>query len=98
MVVETLDTNVLNATTSSIETFDATYVAVFVVDKAGAHTTHVITLQVSPDNVNWFDTSLTVTGSPGKINGTLCIANYVRGKVTTVEGAVSTVDITLIVQ
>ncbi|MBL4820131.1 MAG: hypothetical protein JKY98_03935 [Gammaproteobacteria bacterium] len=71
--------------------------AFFVVANTGTHATHVITMQVSPDGTNWFDTSHTITGV-GNLHNIGCAAEQIRCKVTTLEGATSTVDITIIIK
>jgi hypothetical protein len=91
-----LDTNA-NSTTTPITTEGATLAGVYVVSNSGNHTNHIITLQVSPDGVNWFDTEHTITGA-GNIHEELCISEELRCKVTTIEGSASTVDITIIIK
>jgi len=88
-----LDTNVLNAVTASLDVTAQQFVSWCVVDATGAHDNHVITMQLSLDNVTFFD-------SPSKLLGAdrISIENnmsvgYIRWKVTTAEGATSTVDI-----
>ena len=90
--VSGLDTNNLNATTISLDISDNEAVAFSVVNASGAHTTHVITLQCSLDDSEWFDISTTITGLGVKNNITI-ITKFVRLKVTTAEGGTSTVDI-----
>ena len=65
----------------------------FVVEAdTGAHTTHVLTLQMSVDGTNWHNHgSATVTGA-GFSSATVG-SRYVRVLVTTLEGGASTVDV-----
>ena len=91
-----LDANASSVTTA-LKTNSARYVSLFVLADTGAHTTHVITIQISGDGVNWEDTSNTVTGVGSKIN-VLCVAGFVRAKVTTPEGGASTVDVTVVLR
>jgi len=85
------------STTTPIETSDRVYVGLFVANVSGTSATHVTTVQISADNVNWFDTSCTITGE-GASEGMLLIGEWVRAKVTTVEGAASTADITIVIK
>jgi len=58
----------------------------------GTSTTHVVTLQMSADNSNWHDhASAAVTGL-GFASGTVG-ARWCRLKVTTAQGAASTVNL-----
>ena len=91
------DTNNNGATTTSISMHDALYVSLFVKAASGTHSTHVITIQMSPNGTDWYDTSSTLTGA-GKITNVLCIAAYVRAKVTTSEPGTSTVDVIMVVK
>ena len=91
-----LDANASSATTP-LKTNGARYVSLFVLDDTGAHTTHVMTIQISGDGVNWEDTADTITGVGSKTN-ILCIAAFVRAKVTTLEGGASTVDVTVVLR
>ena len=85
------------STTTILPMGNAQYASLFVIAASGAHTTHVITIQISGDGTNWEDTSLTITGT-GKIIGVLCITAFIRAKVTTPEGGASTVDIILVIK
>lgn len=91
-----LDANA-SSTTTPLKTNGGRYISLFVLDDTGTHATHVITIQISGDGVNWEDTANTVTGTGSKVN-VLCIAGFVRAKVTTLEGGASTVDVTLVVR
>ena len=91
-----LDANALTAGTT-MPTHDATYVSIDVKADTGAHANHIVTLQVSFNGTDWFDTSNTITGVGRKTN-VLCIAPYVRAKVTTVESGSSTIDLTITIR
>lgn len=67
-------------------------VGIYIKNETGTSATHVITIQASPDGTNWFDTTGTVTGDTGNAY-TQVSAHFIRAKVTTVEGGVSTVAI-----
>ena len=86
-----------NTTTTPLTLYDATIVGLYIKAVSGTHGTHVVTLQISPNGTDWFDTSHTITGI-GELHGISCIAVELRAKVTTVEGATSTVDITVVVK
>jgi len=62
-----------------------------VLANTGTHSTHVVTLQISSDDSTWTDTAHIITGVGIKDN-VQTAARYVRLKVTTNEGAASTVD------
>lgn len=79
-------------TTTSLHVDDNKKVAFHVVAATGTHATHVITLQCSLDDINWFDTPTTITGL-GVKNNIDIITHFVRLKVTTNEGSAATVDI-----
>jgi hypothetical protein len=70
------------------------HLAMFVEGKTGAHANHIITLEMSPDGVTWFDTPHTVTGE-GNDHYIETVCDSIRAKVTTLEGVASTVDITI---
>ena len=87
------DSNVLNGTSGSLYINGNSLVGIYVVDATGAHTTHVLTAQISTDDANWFTTSNTVTGE-GYVEFTTA-SQYVRVKLTTAEGGTSTCDISI---
>ena len=91
-----IDSNALTAGTT-MPTHDATYVTIDVKGISGAHSNHIVTLQISFNNTDWTDTANTITGEGSKTN-VLCIAPYVRAKVTTVESAASTIDVTITIR
>ena len=89
----TLDTNNLGAVGASLALTTETTIAMYVIAKTGAHMNHRVALQVSPDNTNWYTLAIAVKDS--------CVvaviaALYVRAKVEHAEGAVSTVDVTIV--
>lgn len=92
-----VDTNVLNTTTTPLRMDGAKNASLYVVANTGAHANHVLTLQVSHDNSNWYDTTHTVTGVNNE-HDIYCIAGWVRAKVTTAEGGASTSDVSIIIK
>ena len=92
-----VDANSTSSVTTAIDMDGYFFVGMYVVGATGAHTTHIVTLQSSPDNVTWFDTTHTITGA-GADTEINCYTNYIRVKVTTAEGGASTVNIHLIVK
>jgi len=84
------------STTTALEMGDAKSLGFYIVANSGTSTTHVCKLQISPNGTDWQDTTHTVTGI-GNLHDISCIADYVRIKVTTAQGAVSTVDITVVI-
>ena len=91
-----INANALTAGTI-MPTHDATYVSMDVKADTGAHANHIVTLQMSFNGTDWFDTANTITGVGRKTN-ILCIAPYVQAKVTTVEGGASTIDVTITIR
>ena len=90
-----LNANSLGAVTTAIELDEDEHLGIFILDNSGTHATHVITIQASPDNTNWFDTSYTLTGT-GFLNNTTIITRYIRAKVTTAEGAASVINVCVV--
>lgn len=87
-----LDADDDSQVTDALDLELARNVFVSVEASTGAHTTHVLKLQVSADTVTWHQhASATVTGL-GFMEGTVN-ARFVRVKVTTEEGGASTVDV-----
>lgn len=87
-----------NTVTAALELRGAINVAMYTKVNTGASTTHVVTIQVSPDDkTTWFDTTHTVLGI-GMTHDNVCVATHIRAKVTIVEGAPSTIDIILIIK
>jgi len=86
-----LDANEIGVT-PTIDIDGRTIVSFGIYSDAGAHATHVVTLQCSLDGTNWHnvtDASITGIGIVGSVTvGT----RYVRLKVSTAEGASSTID------
>jgi hypothetical protein len=83
------------STTTSLSIIGNYKLGVIVVGATGTHATHVVTLQTSLDDSVWVDTATTVTGE-GRSTLDDVVGLFARAKVTTNEGAVSTVDITII--
>jgi len=94
---ETVNSNNLGAATTALEMGDASLAAFYVVGNNGAWTTNEIILQVSPDGTNWFDTTHSVTGV-GNLHDIGCAAHSIRCKVSVAQGALSTVDVTVLVK
>ncbi len=86
-----------SATTTPLSIGDAKLIGFYVVADTGTNGTHVAMLQISPDGTNWFDTDHTITGI-GNLHEIVCATEEVRVKITTVEGAASTVDIIIIIK
>ena len=75
----------------SINTKGALNFAAEVIANTGTSATHVVTVQTSPDDSNWTDSSVTVAQATINDNNTTAF-RYIRLKVTTLEGGASTVD------
>lgn len=87
-----LNANSTSTVSSSITGIGKKYASFYVSDAGGAHNTHVLTVQVSPDGTQWFNTSTTLTGV-GLIPPVLICCHSVRLKITTAQGASSTINI-----
>lgn len=81
--------------TSTLILKGATKIGVYVEARTGTNAAHILTLQVSPDDSAWFDTSATMAQLVAGVF-TEVSARFARVRVSTLEGAVSTIDITLI--
>ena len=81
-----------NTVTQSLDMRNARDVVFQVIANSGTHATHVVTLQVSMDDTNWFTTSFSLTGVGITSTSFLNLAKFARLKVTTVEGAVASVQ------
>ena len=91
------DANSTNSVTVALDIKENMDIAWSVLEQTGSHTTHVLTLQRSTDNVNWGDTNSTITaGTAYTVNvGSSSPVRYIRIKCTTAEGGASTVDIVI---
>jgi len=89
-----IDTDSTSTVTNALYINGNRSLGLFVSADTGAHTSHVITLQVSADGIAWFDGPLSVTGV-GFVQGETVSAN-IRAKVTTAEGGTSTCNITIV--
>lgn len=79
---------------SSLDIGGAKTVFFSVAANTGTHASHIVTLQCSADGSSWSDTSSTLTGV-GAVDNISIAARHVRLKVTTAEGASSTIDIVI---
>lgn len=61
---------------------------------SGSHANHFVNLQTSPDNIVWSNTTNEIQGLGTFTVGSIT-ANYVRLKVITLEGAASSINLTL---
>jgi hypothetical protein len=88
----------MNSTSSAskpVELSTNKSIGVHIVSVSGTHVTHVVTLQLSPNNINWVDTTTTATGSDKYMSKNDCFGKYARVKVSTAEGAASVCDISI---
>jgi len=89
-----LDANSLGAVSASLEIKENTITSMQIIANTGGNTTHQIDLQCSTNNVNWHDVGSGVIGI-GIEDGLTVGARYIRARVSTAEGAASTVDVYL---
>jgi len=91
-----LNTNSNGLTSDELTMGSGSSIGIYVTANSGTHDTHVLTLQISPDEgVTWIDVSHTITGAGNK-HELVCVCDKVRMKVTTPEGGTSTVDLIII--
>lgn len=91
-----LNLNSTSTVSDKIELKSLRSVGVHVVSVSGTHTTHVLTLQLSPDDgTTWCDTTTTVTGSGKYVSNNTCFATHARVKCTTAEGAAAVCNVYL---
>ena len=91
------DTNSTATVTTSIDLARVVngIITFYVIGVTGGHITHVITMQYSPDGSSWINGANKITGV-GCVDVAVTAARYIRLKVTTAEGGVSTSDIYLL--
>lgn len=89
----TVDTNVLDYETPPMYVNGDYQIGIYVADISGTHDTHVIIIQESPNDLDWFDTAITLTGLGKAVGTTTC--ECIRAKVTTAEGGASSSRIVL---
>jgi hypothetical protein len=82
-------------TTTALATVGRRRVKIVVAAVSGDNDNHILTIQTSPDSITWTDTTITIE-QLGNSNGTV-VAAWVRAKVTTVEGAASSISVTITV-
>jgi hypothetical protein len=89
-----LDTNSFGAVTSEYMTVEgASFKSVYVVPATGAHATHQVQIQGSPDGgITWFDMWTAITGESLLMHQG-CQCPRLRAKVAVAEGATSTCNI-----
>ena len=75
----------------SIDMREAFNFAAQVIASTGTSATHIVTVQTSPDDTNWTDSSVTLAQATINDKNTTAF-RYIRLKVTTLEGGASTVD------
>lgn len=88
-----VNTNVLDTVTQSLYINGNRGIGLHIYADSGTHASHVVTVQVSANDTDWTDTTLSIMGV-GSVEGETT-AQYIRAKVTTAEGANSTVNIYL---
>ena len=89
----TLDTNNASADTELMDIDGNRLIGVFVKNKTGISSTHKVRLQVSPNGIDVYDTTLVVTGTGFAEIESSC--QWCCVKTDTAEGAPSTVDVTI---
>ncbi len=82
-----LDTNVLNEVSDAFEVSPGlNEIEVFVINTSGGSATHVVSIETSPDDVNWF--AIGTIPQEGALRF-VSPAPFIRANVTTAEGAAS---------
>jgi len=83
------------STTTGLEITENGFVSMQIIANTGTHATHIIDIQCSTNNSNWHDvTGGSVTGV-GIVDSIQVTTQFVRARVSTVEGVASTVNIIL---
>ncbi len=88
-----LDANSVGDVSTSLEIKENTIVTMQVIANTGGNTTHIIDLQCSANNSNWHNVAS--VNQIGITDGNTIGARYIRARVSTAEGAASTVDVYL---
>ena len=73
----------------------ASGLGVYVSAISGAHDVHEVTVYISPNGDDWFETDYAITGI-GNLHKITCVSMFAKCKITTAEGAPSTVKINMI--
>ena len=88
-----LDCNVASEVSNEWDLSSFESAIVYVVGTTGSHLSHKINMEISPNNIDWFTTNVTITGEDYQELTDTLNYKYIRFKVAAVEGAASTVDI-----
>lgn len=91
-----LDSNNIDTVTNSLDIRGNQYIS-FDIKASGdsqSNSNHIITLQCSLDGSTWYNTNTTITGT-GLVSNIQMTCQYVRLKITTIEGSDSTIDINI---
>ena len=84
-----------SSVSSSVEIGAVGKLGVYVVANTGNSSSHVVTVQISPNGTDWFDTEHTITGV-GNLHELTCTATLARCAITTTQGEASTIDIYMV--
>ena len=87
-----LDADDNTKATGALDLDLARHVFVSIEDDSGAHTTHVLKIEMSADGTTWHQHGSATTTGLGFMEGTVD-SRFVRVKVTTEEGGASLVDV-----
>jgi len=82
-----------NTTTTGLEIKENAFFSMQIIANTGTHTTHIIQLQCSTNDSNWHDVSGGGVTGTGIVDNLQVSTKFIRARVSTVEGAASTVDI-----
>ena len=91
----TLNTNTLDAATTSITITTEKLITMYVDPISGGTDNYKVCLQISPDGTDWYDVHATVVTGRGHVTAS-CVAAEARAVVVEAEGATSSVDITIL--
>ena len=94
MAAMSLDTNILNAETSTVSTSSATVVTMYVLNVTGTHTNRHVGLKISPDGTDWVEAQATIKGE--RFHTYTIAANSVKAFVEEAEGVTSTVSVHIV--
>ena len=93
---KSINANSMGANGAEITVTGETVFTLYVIEQAGSHDNHRVTIQYSPDNgVNWLTSPHSLNGHGDYMTETVA-ATKARACVCVAEGSASTVDVILI--
>lgn len=94
IVEDTMDTNDVNKVGTTLTLANETVITMYVKNASGTHDHSRMTMEYSPDNVNWIADQHSTNGI-GMMTAVIS-ANYVRCKVLKAEGSAATAGVCIV--